>query len=258
MAIRLPSIPQNPSSDFMTNFKLPSGGGYNQLKNPWEIQKTINPTRAYGIQPIDIPINTIAEPIASNYNVSDNTTAMNEFNDPGFSDSGSQGPGLPYIPPINPIGIAFDVVSAGLNLFGGMQKSDAQRAEAEAKQKYYNDLATYKEKLTNAQAYQIQLKSADLVSQEKQLVATQSTMSAAAGFSGQSLTDIQTSDALSFQIDKEMIKRASELTIKQGYDEAAQYRRAGQNAVSVGNIAADNTLLSTVAKIGMTAFGKVI
>ena len=251
MAIRLPRIPANPSNDYLTNFSIPSAGGYNTTLDPWDFKKIINPSQSYGMQPSDIPISSIAEPIAQSM---DNLTTMNAFNDPGYGDSST--PELPYVPPVESLDMIYDVAALGLNLLGGFQKADAQRAEAEAKQKYYNDLATYKEKLTNAAAYQMSLKSVELGTQEKQLSAAQSATAAAAGFSGQSLTDIQTSDAMSFQIDKELIKRASQQALNTGYDEAAQYRRAGSGAMAAGNITADSTLTSTITGVGLKILGK--
>jgi hypothetical protein len=260
MAIRLPKIPKPLSGDFVTNFKMPGDDSYRQTFQPWSGQvagASFPAPKVYGSMDVPIYTKDISEkladmaPIVSTQTTSADSNAgmMDLFNAPE-PDSGSGTLSLPYIPSPDPLAMAYNVVALGLNFFGGMQQAEAQEKEAEEKRRYYNDLAAYEEKSARLQAYQISLKEVELRSQAQAIKSEQVVAAAAAGYSGQSLSDLQTSDAMSFRIDKELIKQASRYALESGYQKAGLLRRAGQVEYEAGKGSADITRIGTIAGLG--------
>jgi hypothetical protein len=260
------------SGDFITGFKVPGIDDYRKIPQPWSrspvpgsfvkapalyggpeesfyTSSLIDAIKPPAAMPTLGPASTDFIDVPMTESVSgpdpDNTELMDAFSSPD-PDTG----GMPYVPPVNPLAMIYDVVALGLNLFGGMQKSDAERKAGIEKQRYYDDLATYEERTSRIQAVQISQKMTDLSTQARAIAGEQAVMAAAAGYSGQSLEDLKISDALAFRIDKAMIKEASRQAIKSGYGKASRLRKAGEIARETSEREADLTMVGTIAQIG--------
>lgn len=268
MAIRLPIVPRKMSGDFITGFKVPGIDDYRNIPQPWSRSPVpgtfVKAPAIYGGPSESIYTSSLSDVIkptsgmpaysqtgAESLNVSAPATGSDSNNAELTSESSSSDTGgAPYVPPMNPLALIYDVVALGLNFFGGQQKADAIREAGIQKQRYYDDLATYEERTSRIQAIQISQKVTDLATQARAISGEQAVMAAGAGYSGQSLEDLKISDALSFRLDKAMIKEASRQALKVGYEKAGQYRRAGELARETSERESDLTMIGTIAQIG--------
>lgn len=265
MAIRLPIVPRNMSGDFITGFKVPGIDDYRKIPQPWSRSAVpgsfVKAPALYGGPEESVYTSSLIDVIKPPAAMSTLSQAGADFIDASMPESvsgpdldyGKSSPdtdGMPYIPPVNPLAMIYDVVALGLNLFGGVQKSEAERKAGIEKQRYYDDLATYEERASRIQAFQISQKTTDLTTQARAIAGEQSVMAAAAGYSGQSLEDLKISDAMAFRIDKAMIKEASRQAITSGYQKASRFRKAGEIARETSEREADLTLVGTIAQIG--------
>jgi hypothetical protein len=158
----------------------------------------------------------------------------------------TQAPGaLPIIPSADPIATLYNIGAIVLNIFGGQEQAKAEREAAEAKQKYYNDLATFEEKQSQMESYQLAVKSLQVGLEGEQIEGQIDVMAAAAGLTGQTLEDVKLSSAMSVTIDKELIKQASVYALKSGKQKAEMYRRAGRQAKEAGEMQATQTEIGT-------------
>jgi len=149
---------------------------------------------------------------------------------------------------IDPITL-YLVAQSALSFFAGQNKADAQREEAEQKQRYYNALATAEEKKGYQDVQYIGRESVKIGKQQKTMAADRSVMAASAGYSGQSLEDVQTSEHFNLQMDKEILKQAANNALQSSQEKAAQMRMAGDQAINTGRVNQEMTWLDTAQSI---------
>lgn len=150
-----------------------------------------------------------------------------------------------------------NLILAGVSLVGGLMKSDADRAEGQAKQSYYNDLADVSMKDSQKVTVQQGRDISALQGKLRAYTAAQKVATAQSGLwgGGTTVQDVAKSTQVQGDIDEEAIRYNAEEKRKKLYDEAFQYRKAGANARDAGERAAFGSLLGGVTGAA-TAFIK--
>jgi hypothetical protein len=132
---------------------------------------------------------------------------------------------------------------------GGSQKSSAQAQEAKSKQRYYNALAVSEEKRGAEQYREIAMKQTGIEAGSKKLAGAQDVAAAAAGFQGSSMSSLRSETFSMADIDKEIIKRAATMAIETSREKASQYRIAGKEAITSGQLSQEQTWLDTASQV---------
>ena len=208
---------------------------------------------SYDSTPVSLNTDSAATSVMNSW--PDNSPPIMTMNTP-VSDIVDAGNSAPIIPSIDPVSTIWNIAAIGLKLWGGDQQAEAQRKQAAAQQKYYNDLATFETKQAAQSSFQFSLKDLQIDRSTLETNAAQSVLAAGAGYAGSSLDQVMNQSRLTASIDKAIIKQAASQAVEAGLQKAAQYRQAGGQSYDAGQKQADTTMLSTISNIGFNLFGK--